>query len=241
MSSLGGSLDGVFRQYGAFEQNGLVRLPECLNFLEGATLSCAALTAWNSLYGFEGKKLLPGQWVLTQGTGGVSIFALQFAKAAGARVVATTSSTEKAALLEKLGADHIINYRETPDWGTKAKEFTGGIGFDHIIEVSGPTSMTQSLKAVKMEGVINIIGFVGGFKAENEPSFLEALLHMCTIRGVLVGSRTQMVDMCAAIEGNPEKLKPVIDSKVFKLEQLKEAYEYQWAAKHQGKICVEIA
>lgn len=239
-SALGGSNDGVLRQYGAFDQNGLVPLPSSLSFLEGATLPCAALTAWNSLYGLSDKKLLPGQWVLTQGTGGVSIFAVQFAKAAGARVVATTSSAEKAKLLEKLGADHIINYKETPDWGTKAKEFTGGVGFDHVIEVAGPRSMAQSLEAIKIDGVISIIGFLGGMKGEDEPSFLQCLSHLCTVRGVLVGSRAQMEDMCAAIEANPEKLRPVIDPKVFKLDQVKEAYEYQWSAQHQAKVCIEI-
>lgn len=242
-STLGGAVDGVLRQYGAFDQHGLVRVPEPLSFLEGATLSCAALTAWNALYGLEGKKLLPGQWVLTQGTGGVSVFAVQFAKAAGARVVATTGSPEKVALLERLGADHVINYRETSDWGTKAKQLTpNGIGFDHIIEVSGPTSMAQSLEAVRMEGVINIIGFVGGFHTEGgEPGFLQALLHMCTIRGIMVGTRAQMLDMCAAIEANPDKLRPVVDQKVFQMDQVKEAYEYQWSAKHQGKVCIEIS
>lgn len=241
MTTLGGSVDGVLRQYGAFDQNGLVRVPEGLNFLEAATLPCAGVTAWNALYGSEGKKLLPGQWVLTQGTGGVSVFAVQLAKAAGARVVATTSSSAKAELLKKLGADHILNYRETPDWGVKAKELTGGVGFDHIIEVAGPASMAQSLEAVKMDGVIIIIGFLGGFKGEDEPSFLQALQRLCTIRGVMVGSKVHMLELCAAIEANPEKLRPVIDPKVFKLEELKEAYEYQWAAKHQAKVCIEIA
>jgi NADPH:quinone reductase-like Zn-dependent oxidoreductase len=239
-SALGGTNDGVFRQYGAFDQNGLVILPESLSFLEGATLPCAALTAWNSFYGLSDKKLLPGQWVLTQGTGGVSIFAVQFAKAAGARVVATTSSAEKAKLLEKLGADHIINYKETTDWGSKAKKFTGGVGFDHIIEVAGPKSMAQSLEAVKMDGVISIIGFLGGVKGENEPSFLQCLSRLCTVRGVIVGNRGQMEDMCAAIEANLDKLRPVIDPKVFKLDQLKEAYAYQFSAKHQAKVCIEI-
>lgn len=231
----------MLRQYGAFDQNGLVRLPSNLSFLEGATLSCAGLTAWNALYGLSDKKLLPGQWVLTQGTGGVSIFAVQFAKAAGARVVATTSSAEKAKLLEKLGVDHVINYNETPDWGTKAKELTGGIGFDHVIEVAGPKSMAQSLEAVKMDGVISIIGFVGGiFKADDEPGFLSALQRLCTVRGIIVGNRAQMEEMVAAIEANPEKLKPVIDPRVFPLEQLKEAYEYQWSAKHQAKVVITI-
>lgn len=240
-ATLGGAVDGVLRQYGAFDQLGLVRIPDSLSFREGATLSCAGVTAWNALYGLEGRKLLPGQWVLTQGTGGVSIFAVQFAKAAGARVVATTSSDEKAELLRRLGADHILNYRETPDWGAKAKALTGGVGFDHVIEVAGPKSMVQSLAAVKLDGVISIIGFLGGFKGEDEPGFLAALTNMCTVRGVLVGSRAQMLDMVTAIEANPEKLRPVVDPKVFALEQTKEAYAYQWSAQHQAKVVIDIA
>lgn len=240
-TGLGGALDGVLRSVAAFDQNGLVSLPKGLSFNEGATLPCAALTAWNALYGLTDKALKPGQWVLTQGTGGVSIFAVQFAKAAGAKVIATTSSAQKAKLLEKLGADHIINYKETPEWGSEVRKITEGAGVDHVIEVAGPASMSQSLKSVKIEGVITIIGFVGGFKAENEPGFMENLTRLCTTRGILVGNRVLMEDMCRAIEANIEKLRPVVDSKTFKLEELKEAYEYMWAEKHQGKICIEIS
>ncbi|QGI79739.1 hypothetical protein CEK25_006468 [Fusarium fujikuroi] len=238
-TGLGGVTDGTFRTIGAFDEHGLVPMPSNLDFHEAATLTCAGLTAWNGLYGLEGKKLLPGQWVLTQGTGGVSIFAVQFAKAAGAKVIATTSSAEKAKLLEKLGADHIINYRETPEWGAKAKELTGGAGVDHIIEVAGPTSMKQSLNAIKIDGVISIIGFVGGTD-KSDPGFLDCLSNLCTTRGLLVGSRAQMEDMCRAVEANPDKLRPVVDPKIFSLEQLREAYEYQWSGKHQGKVCVKI-
>ncbi|KAF4119309.1 D-arabinose 1-dehydrogenase, Zn-dependent alcohol dehydrogenase family [Geosmithia morbida] len=241
-TGLGGVIDGTLREYGAFEENGLVPLPRGLDYVEGATLTCAGLTAWNGLYGLEGKRLTPGQWVLTQGTGGVSIFAVQFAKAAGARVIATTSSADRAGLLRKLGADHIINYREKADWGEEARSITGGVGVDHVIEVAGPTSMAQSLKAVRIGGVISIIGFVGGAaRAEGEPGFLDSLVSMCTVRGFLVGSRTQMEEMNLAIEGNIEKLRPVVDSKTFTLDQVKEAYEYQWSGKHQSKVGIKIA
>lgn len=238
-SGLGGALDGTLRNYGAFNEHGLVRLPSNLSPIEGATLSCAGLTAWNALYGLAGSQLLPGQWVLTQGTGGVSVFALQFAKAAGARVIATTGSADKIQFLKDLGADHVINYKETPEWGAEAKRLTGGVGANHIVEVAGPTSMKQSLEAIAVSGVITIIGFVGGF-SHNQPGFIECLLRGCITRGVLVGSRTQMEEMCLAIEANPDKLRPVVDKKVFKLDQLKEAYEYQWAGKHVGKVCIEI-
>lgn len=225
---------------GAFNEQGLVHQPSSLTAIEAATLPCAGVTAWNALYGVSDNQVAPGQWVLTQGTGGVSIFALQFAKAAGARVIATTGSNKKAEVLKKLGADHVINYKENPEWGNEAKKLTGGIGVDHVIEVAGPKSMEQSLMAVKVAGVITIIGFVGGF-TKDQPGFIECLTNLCTTRGILVGSRKQMEDMCLAIEGNPEKLRPVVDEKLFELEQLKEAYEYQWSGQHFGKVCVTIA
>ncbi|TQV97609.1 hypothetical protein V2A60_006649 [Cordyceps javanica] len=237
-SGLGASLNGTLRNYGAFNEQGLVRLPSGLSAVEGATLSCAGLTAWNALYGLPGSQVQPGQWVLTQGTGGVSIFGIQFAKAAGARVIATTGSEEKIALLKDLGVDHIINYKTNPDWGAEAKRIAGGEGVDHVIEVAGATSMKQSLAAIAIGGVISIIGYVGG-TAQEEPGFLDCLSHGCIARGFMVGSRVQMEDMCRAIEADP-KLRPVIDKKVFSLEQVKEAYEYQWSGKHFGKVCISI-
>jgi len=238
-TGLGGALDGTLREYCVFDEAGLVPMPTNLNYLEASTLSCAALTAWNALYGLESRALKPGQYVLTQGTGGVSIFALQFAKAAGARVIATTSSAEKAVLLKKYSADHVINYKETPNWGEEAAKLTGAAGgVQHVVEVGGPTTMAQSLKAVAIDGVITIIGFIGGFE-KDQPTFLDCLNNICTVRGVLVGSRLQMEDMCRAIEAND--LHPVVDEKVFKLEELKEAYQYMWDQKHFGKLTVRVA
>lgn len=239
-SGLGGPRNGTLRSVGAFNEQGLVHQPSNLTAVEASTLSCAGVTAWNALYGSTDHQVAPGQWVLTQGTGGVSIFALQFAKAAGARVIATTGSSDKADVLKKLGADHVINYKDNPHWGQEALDLTGGIGVDHVVEVAGPKSMEQSLKAIKISGIITIIGFVGGF-TKDQPGFIECLNNYCTTRGILVGSRKQMEDMCQAIEANPEKLRPVVDTKIFKLEQLKEAYEYQWSGKHFGKVCIEIA
>ncbi|UPL04195.1 hypothetical protein LCI18_015129 [Fusarium solani-melongenae] len=240
-TGLGGGVDGTLRTVGAFDEKGLVTLPQGLSFLEGATLPCAALTAWNALNGLPCKVPGPGDWVLTQGTGGVSIFALQFAKAAGARVIATTSSSEKAKLLERLGADHIINYRETPDWGDKAKQLTGGRGIDQVIELAGGASMAQSLNSIKAGGVISIVGVRNGLPGSEDPGFVQSLLRLCITRGILVGSRLQMEDMCRAMEGSLEKLRPVIDPKVFKLEQAKEAFEYLISTQHQGKVCIEIS
>ncbi|KAF2838679.1 NAD(P)-binding protein [Patellaria atrata CBS 101060] len=235
-TGLGGTLHGTLRTYGTFDETGLVKAPSNLNWLEASTLSCAALTAWNALYGLESRALRQGDWVLTQGTGGVSVFALQFAKSAGARVIATTSSDDKANKLKELGADHVINYNEDANWGETAKKLTGGIGVQHIPEVGGPATLKQSLKAIAIDGVISVIGFVGGGK--DSPSFLEVLNSLCTVRGLLVGSRLQFEDMNRAIEAN--NIKPVVDEKVFKLEEAKEAYQYMWDRKHFGKLVIQI-
>ncbi|KAM3069469.1 hypothetical protein ACMFMG_005574 [Clarireedia jacksonii] len=235
-SGLGGVLDGTLRQHGIFNENGLVEMPSTLNYLEAATLSCAALTAWNALFGL--RPLKPGQTVLTQGTGGVSIFALQFAKSCGARVISTTSSAAKAETLKSLGADHVINYKEVPNWGEHAKSLTPhGAGVDQILEVGGPNTMAQSLKAIKIEGVISIIGFLAG-NAKEQPGFLDALTNLCTVRGILVGSREQFDDMNRAIDAN--KIKPVVDKKVFTLDEVKDAYQYMWDQKHFGKLAIKI-
>ena len=223
LTGLGGMVDGALRQYGAFDEQGLVLMPSNLNFLEAATLSCAGVTAWNALYGLKSQQLMPGDWVLTQGTGGVSIFAVQFAKAAGAKVIATTSSAEKGKKLKELGADHVLNYKEDENWGETAKKLAGDRGVQHIIEVGGPTSMKQSLNAICIDGVITIIGFLGGGKVENPPGFLDCLMHLATIRGVAVGSRLQFEEMNRAIEAN--NIKPVVDPKVFKLAETKDAYQ----------------
>jgi NADPH:quinone reductase-like Zn-dependent oxidoreductase len=207
---VGGVVDGTLREYGAYNELGLVAMPSSLNFL-----------------------------VLTEGTGGVSIFAVQFAKAAGARVIATTSSNDKADRLKKLGADHVINYKEDTNWGETAKKLTGGLGVQHAVEVGGPTTMKQVLKAIAIDGVISIIGFLGGGKSDDAPGFLDCLMNICTVRGVLVGSRAQFQDMNRAIEANG--IKPVVDEKVFKMEDTKDAYQYMWDQKHFGKLCISIA
>lgn len=240
-SGLGASLDGTFRTIGTFSEEGLVAMPDVLTFTEAATLSCAGVTAWNALFGLMGKQVTAGDWVLTQGTGGVSLFAVQLAKAVGARVIATTSSSEKAGILRKLGADHIINYREIPEWGAAAKSLAGGVGVDHVIEVAGPATMKQSVESVRIDGTITVVGFVGGTEGGHEvPSLLDTWLRNFTARGIWTGNRQHMEAMCRAIEANPDKLRPVVDSRVFKLHQIKEAFEYLKQGKHQGKVCIEI-
>jgi NADPH:quinone reductase-like Zn-dependent oxidoreductase len=214
-------------------------MPETLSPEEASTTGCAGVTAWNALYGLKSNALKPGDVVLTQGTGGVSMFAVQFAAAAGATVIATTSSEEKAKKLKELGVQHVINYKTDPNWGETAKKLTpDGQGVDHILEVGGPSTMAQSLKAIKIDGVISIIGFLGGGKSKEEPSFLDCLNNICIARGVLVGSRMQFEDMNKAIDAN--RIKPVMDSKIFKLEEAKEAYEYMWDQKHFGKLVIKV-
>ncbi|KAI5363188.1 putative GroES-like superfamily, alcohol dehydrogenase-like, NAD(P)-binding domain superfamily [Septoria linicola] len=233
---VGGVVDGTFRQYGAYDEQGLVHKPSNLNFVEASTLTCAGLTAWNALYGL--KQLMPGDWVLTQGTGGVSIFAVQFAKAAGAKVIATTSSASKGELLKKLGADHVLNYKEDQNWGETAKKLTGGRGVQHVVEVGGSNTLKHSLKAIAIDGVITIIGFLGGVKGEEMPSMIDALMNICTIRGVLVGSRQQFEAMNRAVEAND--IHPVVDEKKWTLDQVPEAYQYMWDQKHFAKVGIEI-
>ncbi|KAL2802435.1 hypothetical protein BJX63DRAFT_426070 [Aspergillus granulosus] len=236
-SGLGGVIDGTLRQYGVFNENGVVRAPSNLNFLESSTLTCAGLTSWNALYGL--KPLQPGQTVLVQGTGGVSIFALQFAKAAGATVIATTSSDTKGRKLKELGADHVINYETEPNWGEIARSLTrDNVGVDHIIEVGGSGTLQQSFKCIKFEGVISIIGFLGGMDPKTMPGVLDTLSHICTVRGVYVGSKALMNDMINAIEAN--NIHPVLDERVFTLDKTREAYEYMWGQHHFGKLTIKI-
>ncbi|OOQ84872.1 Zinc-type alcohol dehydrogenase-like protein [Penicillium brasilianum] len=237
-TSLGGLIDGALREYGVFNERGLVKAARNLTPQENSTLSCAALTSWNALYGL--KPLKPGQTVLVQGTGGVSIFGLQFAKAAGATVIATTSSDQKGEKLKKLGADHVINYKTDPNWGETARKLTpDGVGLDHIIEVGGPGTMRQSFNCIRYGGgIISVIGFLGGVNAQDQPTALDALSNICIVRGVHVGSKALMRDMIRAIEAND--IHPVVDERVFTLEQAREAYEYMWAQKHFGKLTIKI-
>lgn len=238
-SGLGGAIDGTLRRVAVFPEHGLVAAPSTISPVEASTLTCAPLTAWNALYGLQSKALKPGDVVLTQGTGGVSLAAVQFARAAGATVIATTSSDEKGKKLKELGAHHVINYKTTPNWGEVAKSLTpNGEGVDHIIEVGGSGTLTQSLKAIKLEGTISIIGFLGGVKKEDMPSLLDALNHVCTVRGILVGSKQQFEEMNRAIDA--AGIHPVVDQKTFKFENAVDAYQYQWDQKHFGKVVIEL-
>jgi NADPH:quinone reductase-like Zn-dependent oxidoreductase len=194
-TALGGDVDGVLRQYGSFSEEGLVKMPRSLDYAQASTLTGAGVTAWNALYGL--RPLKAGEVVLTQGTGGVSLFAIQFAKAAGATVIATTSSNDKAKKLRELGADHIINYRDTPLWGEEAKRLTGDReGVDHVIEIGGGGTMEQSIKAIRIDGIISVIGWLSKAEAP-EPSFLETVSRVFTVRGLFVASRDMLEDMAS--------------------------------------------
>jgi NADPH:quinone reductase-like Zn-dependent oxidoreductase len=231
-TTLGGDLDGCLREFGVFNEESLVAIPDHLSFEEASCLPCAGVTAWNAL--MVSGNLKPGDTVLCQGTGGVSIFALQFAKAAGAEILITSSSNEKLERAKELGADHTINYREREDWDTTALEITNKRGVDHVVEVGGPGTLPRSMRAVRMAGHIAVIGVVAG-KGEftNVPIFMKAL----RVIGVFVGSRAMFEDMNKTISG--AGIRPVVD-RTFEFDQLKEALGLMKQGGHFGKIVIKI-
>ena len=206
-------------------------MPSGYDFAQAATLPCAALTAWRAL--MVEAKVKPGDTVLVQGSGGVSVFALQFAKAAGCRVIATSSSGEKLERLQSLGADVLINYKETPDWGDAVQRLTDGAGADVVVEVGGSGTVPQSVRAVAFNGHISMIGVLTGFSGE--VPLAELFQKNAVIHGITVGSRQHQRDMTAAIEANG--IEPVI-SDTFALGELADAFRLQEAHGHFGKICL---
>jgi NADPH:quinone reductase-like Zn-dependent oxidoreductase len=232
-SALAGAIDGVLTTSRVFHEDGLIGLPSHLSYEEGATLPCAALTAWNGL--IVSGRVKSGETVLLQGTGGVSIFALQFAKLAGANVIITSSSDEKLEAAKKLGADHLINYRQVPDWEKQAKKLTNGRGVDHIIEVGGGGTLAKSMQAVRVGGHLALIGVLSGPAGEVNP--IPTLMRSIRIQGIYVGSREMFENMNRAIALH--KLKPVID-RVFSFGQAKDAFAHLEGASHFGKIVIKI-
>src|SRR5690606_16085777 len=198
-----------------------------------ATLTCAGLTAWRALV--TDGPILPGQVVLVQGSGGVSVFALQFAKAAGATVIATSSSDEKLERLRKMGADHLINYRQEEKWANAARAFTGGRGVDHGVEIGGTCTLTQTIAACRLGGHIALIGVLTGIAGQIPTALL--MRNQVRLQGLTVGSREQQQQMIRAIEAN--HIRPVIDSR-FPLEGIADAFRHQESGKHFGKICLDI-
>jgi NADPH:quinone reductase-like Zn-dependent oxidoreductase len=229
----GDNADGFAAEYVAMPATAFTRIPKGWSLKQAATLPCAALTAWRAL--FVEAKIKPGSIVLTQGTGGVSIFAVQLAKAAGATVISTSSSNEKLEKLKALGADHLINYKETPEWGAAAMAATGGRGVDAVVEIGGSGTMPQSIVSCAIGGHISLIGVLAGI-AGDVPTALAMSKNVC-IQGLTVGSRQDQEDMIAAIDANP--FEPVIDS-TFPLEGIAAAFAHQMSQKHFGKICLEF-
>ncbi|MBV8610263.1 MAG: NAD(P)-dependent alcohol dehydrogenase [Singulisphaera sp.] len=231
-SALGGTIDGVLAELVVLGQDGLVAVPDHLSFEEAATLPCAAVTAWHALFG-EGS-IKPGDTVLVQGTGGVSLFALQFARMAGARVIATSSSDEKLERVRALGASDGINYKTTPDWDRRARELTGGRGVDHVVEVGGAGTLPRSLNAVRMGGRISQIGILSGAGEVNPIPILMKNVH---VQGIFVGSRAMFEDMNRAI--GLSQLRPVID-RVFDFDVARDALRHMESGAHFGKIVIRV-
>lgn len=229
----GDGIDGYAREAMTAPTSWFTRVPKGYTHAEAATLTCAGLTAWRAL--FVDNAVKPGDTVLVQGTGGVSIFALQFAKAAGATVIATSSSGQKLERLKDMGADQLINYREVEAWGPKVLELTGGRGVDCVVEIGGAGTLDQSMLATRVGGHVALIGVLAGFAGPVQTALLMA--KNLRVQGLTVGSRQQQLDMIAGIEANG--IKPVI-SDTFELERLADAFRHQESGGHFGKIAVAI-
>jgi len=233
-AQLGGSLDGMLTEYAVLSEDALLPVPQHLGFEEAATLPCAAVTAWNALTG--GARLHAGQDVLTLGSGGVSLFAIQLAKLAGARVVATTSSTEKAERLRALGADHVIDYGATPEWDREVRRWTRDRGVDHVVEVGGTATLERSLRSVAMGGEVALVGSLAGPQALVDANTI--FLSGACVRAVAVGSRAQFAQLLRAVETSG--LRPLID-RVFELEETRDAFEHYAAGRAFGKVVIRVA
>ncbi|KAB8236929.1 zinc-dependent alcohol dehydrogenase family protein [Aspergillus alliaceus] len=242
LTQLGGESQGLLGEYFIFPRTGVARIPDYLSYEEASCLPCAALTAWNALYGLT--PIRPGQTVLLQGTGGVSTFALQIASAAGATTIVTSSSDEKLAKAKQLGATYVINYRTTPDWATEAKRITDGRGVDHIIEVGGTLTLQASFDAIAMHGVIHCIGHItnpdplgAGKNLRGPDAAFLALDRLCILRGVVVGSLEQLEEMMLCFQA--KSIRPVID-RVFDFGDVRKAYDYLWSSSHTGKVVIRV-
>ena len=229
----GDGVDGYAREAVVTPEHWFTRVPAGYSHAEAATLTCAGLTAWRAL--FVDGNVQPGSTVLIQGSGGVSVFALQLAKAAGARVIATSSSDEKLERLKSLGADELINYKEVPAWGLKTLELTGGVGVDSVVEIGGAGTLDQSMMATRVGGHVALIGVLAGRAGPVQTALL--MVKNLRVQGLTVGSRAQQLAMIAGIEASG--IKPVI-SDHFPLENLADAFRHQAANKHFGKIVVDI-
>ncbi|RKR04472.1 NADPH:quinone reductase-like Zn-dependent oxidoreductase [Kushneria sinocarnis] len=231
-SAMGGAIDGALTEYRVFDAHGLVRLPEHFSFEQGATLPCAAVTAWNALYAGQ-HPLKSGDSVLLLGTGGVSIFALQLARAAGARIIQTSSSDDKLERARELGADDTINYRQHPEWQEEVQRLTGGRGVDHVVEVGGAGTLPRSLASSRVGGAVNLIGVLTG--GEIDPSLI--MRRSVILRGIYVGSREMFEAMNRTLELH--RIEPVID-RTFAFDEARAAFEHLESQRHLGKVVIRI-
>lgn len=232
-ATLGGPLDGALAELMVLPETGVIRVPEHLSDAEAATLPCAALTAWNALA--EQGRVAAGDTVLVQGTGGVSIFALQFAQLLGARVIVTSRRDDKLVKARRLGAWQEINTLDDLEWGKTARELTGGIGVDHIVEVGGAGTLAQSLQAIRVGGTISLIGVLAG--GASELSIVPVFMKNVRIQGLLVGSRHVFERMNRAIAQH--ELRPVVD-RVFPFAEAPTAFEHLQSGAHFGKVCIGV-
>ncbi|MEZ4448481.1 MAG: NAD(P)-dependent alcohol dehydrogenase [Nannocystaceae bacterium] len=232
-TTLGGPLPGVLAEHRITPAAALVRAPAHLSDAEAATLPCAAVTAWHALV-TEGQ-VKPGDRVLVQGTGGVSIFALQFARMLGAEVMITSSSAAKLERARELGASETVDYKKNPEWGKAVRAWSRGEGVDHVVEVGGAGTLDQSLRAVRPGGRISVIGVLSG--AVQPINIMPILMQQIRLQGIIVGSRAIFAEMCRGIEA--ARLHPVVD-RVFALDEHQEALEHMRAGRHFGKVVIEL-
>jgi NADPH:quinone reductase-like Zn-dependent oxidoreductase len=232
-NALGGSLDGMLAEQVVLGERAWVKVPSHYSFEQAATLPCAGVTAWNAL--FEAATPRPGDTVLVQGTGGVSIFALQLARAAGVTVIATSSSADKRARLERLGAQRTIDYREDPKWGDTVRAATGGRGVDLAVEVGGAGTFDQSIRALRYGGTMSLLGILAGTQG---PVDTYSIFHKnIRVHGVYVGSVAMFEDFVRALEAS--KIEPIIDQ-VFPFAEARAAYEHLASGKHFGKVVIRV-
>jgi len=232
--ALGSPADGMLAEYVALDQDGVVAIPEHLSYEEAACLPCAGLTAWNALT--VSGSIRAGQTMLALGTGGVSIFALQFGKMSGARVIITSSDDAKLERAKELGADDTVNYKTTADWDQEVLKLTNGRGVDHIVEVGGAGTLAKSFASIGFRGQISLIGVLSGREGDTNPHGL--MLKNARLTGIFVGSRVMFEQMNEAITIN--QLRPVIDRE-FSFDEAADAFDYQLSAKHLGKVVIKVA
>jgi len=232
-SALGGARSGVLAEYVVLDARGIISIPDHMSYAQASTLPCAALTAWHALT--LPRQVSPGETVLLLGTGGVSVFAQQFCKFMGARTIVTSSSDAKLEKMRALGAGATINYRDTPDWEAKALELTDGIGVDRVVEVGGPGTLQKSITAVRVGGIIGLIGILTGAAGTISPT--DIMRKSVTLRGIYVGSRQMFAEMNRAIAEH--EIAPVIDQE-FAFQDARDAYHAMRSAGHFGKLVINV-